>query len=434
MPLLRRTSVLLPLSARVVLLSVLMSGLCATGALFFLVSRLETRQEELRFRELAQRRFTAIRIGTDGALTALQGVNQLFAAMGAVSSEQFRIYTRPLLQAHPYLLALGFQRIVLAQERAAYEAMMRSTFAAFQITELAPDGSLTCAGNRAAYRVVEYVEPAAGNEVVFGMDSGFMEVQNVAMRRAAQLGLPAATALFGLAQYKGMKKGFLVLLPVHAGKSSEKGGAPTRLVGYNAALFRADELFARILASTNVASTMGLTISVHALASGQVTEEVFRTASPASAVSWLESHVARLCGSRPLPLHEDILGLDAAIEWLVGQFQRRSGIHCRLAWNSGAAILDERVATALFRIVQEALANVLRHADASEVTITLGSNAGTVNMTITDDGRGAQPEDCCRAGGFGLAGIRERVVALGGKFDIVGAPGIGLTLIICLPG
>ena len=69
------------------------------------------------------------------------------------------------------------------------------------------------------------------------------------------------------------------------------------------------------------------------------------------------------------------LGLDAAIEWLVGQFQRRSGIHCHLAWNSGAAILEERVATALFRIVQEALANVLRHADASEVTITLGSTA-----------------------------------------------------------
>lgn len=106
MPLLRRTSVLLPLSARVVLLSVLMSGLCATGALFFLVSRLETRQQEFRFRELAQRRFIAIRIGADGALAALQGVNQLLAARGTVSSEQFRIYTRPLLQAHPYLLVL----------------------------------------------------------------------------------------------------------------------------------------------------------------------------------------------------------------------------------------------------------------------------------------------------------------------------------------
>ena len=714
MPLLRRTSVLLPLSARVVLLSVLMSGLCATGALFFLVSRLETRQEELRFRELAQRRFTAIRICADGALAALQGVNQLFAAMGAVSSEQFRIYTRPLLQAHPYLLALGFQRIVLARERAAYEAMMRSTSGAFQITELAPDGSLVRAGNRAAYRVVEYVEPAAGNEAVFGMDSGFVEVHNVAARRAARLGLPAATALFGLTQYKGLKKGFLVLLPVHAAKSTGEGDAPTRVVGYNAALFRADELFARILASTNVASTTGMTLSVHALASGQVTEEVFRSASPAPAVSWLRPQLAKLFGCRPLSLHEDIdiagsawrliavaacrflpghhagsllvlllglastlsascylgklnrrtlelahanaklshdiverrdialalsrsedrfrrlvelssdfyweqdaayrfrflagrkvretpamlarvigrtrwevalsvdpeelaahralveahqpfqnfeylltltpneqvwlsvngepvfdedgqfagyrgtgrdisrrkrseqalreltahresikeqerkrialeihdelgqtlmalrldvaslyarvcgharlgervglalshidssiravrniindlrppvldLGLDAAIEWLVGQFQRRSGIHCHLAWNSGAAILEERVATALFRIVQEALANVVRHADASEVTITLGSNAGAVNMTIADNGRGAQPEDCRRAGSFGLAGISERVVALGGKFDIVSAPGIGLTLVICLP-
>ena len=127
------------------------------------------------------------------------------------------------------------------------------------------------------------------------------------------------------------------------------------------------------------------------------------------------------------------LGLDAAIEWQVGQFQRRSGIHCHLAWNSGATGLDERVATALFRIVQEALTNVLRHAGASEITITLGSTARAVNMTITDNGRGARPEDCRRAGSFGLAGISERVVALGGKFDIVSEPGMGLTLVICLP-
>jgi signal transduction histidine kinase len=127
------------------------------------------------------------------------------------------------------------------------------------------------------------------------------------------------------------------------------------------------------------------------------------------------------------------LGLDAAIEWQVGQFQRRSGIQCHLAWNSGATVLNERLATALFRIVQEALTNVLRHADASEVTITLGSNVGAVNMTITDNGMGADPEDCRRAGSFGLAGISERVVALGGKFDIVTEQGMGLTLFICLP-
>jgi PAS domain S-box-containing protein len=714
MPLLRRTSALPPVSPRMVLLLVFLAGLCATGALFFLVSRLETRQQELHFRELAQRRFTAIRVGTEGALAALHGVNQLFAAMGRVSDEQFRIYTRPLLQAHPYLVALGFQRIVLAQERAAYEARMRLTFPAFQITELAPDGSLVRAGSRPTYRVIEYIEPLAGNEAVFGMDSSFLGVHSAAARRAVQLGLPAATALFGLPQYRGMKKGFLVLLPVYSGESSEQGTAPTRVSGYNAALFLADELFARILASTRVMTSPGLTMSVHSLASGQMAEEVFRSADPASDAFRLEQPVARLFGSRPLLLHEDIdvagsawrltagagckfrpehhagsllvlllglastlsaaaylrklnrrtldlahanamlnrdiaerreialalsrsedrfrrlvelssdwyweqdaayrfsllagrkvreapgmlarvigrtrwevalsadpddlavhralveahqpfqnfeylltlnhgqqvwlsvngepvfdedgyfagyrgtgrdisqrkrseqalreltahresikeqerkriareihdelgqtllalrldvaslylrvggharlrervglalsqiditvravrniindlrppvldLGLDAAIEWQVGQFQRRSGIHCHLAWNSSAAGLDERVATALFRIVQEALTNVLRHASASEVTITLGSTARAVNMTINDNGRGAQPKDCRRAGSFGLAGISERIVALGGKFEIVSKPGMGLTLIICLP-
>ncbi|MFL6715989.1 MAG: CHASE domain-containing protein [Burkholderiaceae bacterium] len=714
MPLLCRRSALPPVSARMVLLSAFMAGLCATGALFFLVSRLEARQEELRFRDLAQRRFTAIRIGTEGALAALQGVNQLFAAMGTVSGEQFRIYTRPMLQAHPYLVALGFQRIVPAQERAAYEARMRLTSPAFQITELAPGGSLVRAGNRATYRVIEYIEPLAGNEVVVGMDSGFLEIPSAAAQRAAQLGLPTATALFGLPQYKGMKKGFLVLLPVYAWKTSGEGTAPMRVAGYNAAVFLAEELFARILAPSRVVTSPGLTMSVHSLASDQMAEEVFRSTSTASDVFWLERHVARLFGSRPLLLHEDIdiagsawrltartageflpehhagsllvlllglastlsaagylrklnrrtldlahanamlnrdiaerheiaqalsrsedrfrrlvelssdwyweqdaayrfsllagrkvreapgmlarvigrtrwevalsadpedlaahralverhqpfqnfeylltlnhgqqvwlsvngepffnedgqfagyrgtgrdisqrkrseqalreltahresikeqerkriareihdelgqtllalrldvaslhlrvgahirlrervglalsqidftiravrniindlrppvldLGLDAAIEWQVGQFQRRSGIHCHLAWNSGATNLDERVATALFRIVQEALTNVLRHAGASAVTITLGSTARAVNITIADNGRGAQPEDCRRAGSFGLAGISERVVALGGKFDIVSEPGSGLTLLICLP-
>ncbi len=127
------------------------------------------------------------------------------------------------------------------------------------------------------------------------------------------------------------------------------------------------------------------------------------------------------------------LGLDAAIEWQVGQFQRRSGIRCHLAWNSGATSFDERLATALFRIVQEALTNVLRHAGASEVTITLASTACAVHMAIADNGRGARPEDCRHAGGFGLAGISERVLALGGKFEIVSAPDSGLTLLIILP-
>jgi signal transduction histidine kinase len=67
---------------------------------------------------------------------------------------------------------------------------------------------------------------------------------------------------------------------------------------------------------------------------------------------------------------------------------------------------------------------VLRHAGASAVRITLGGTAGAVNMTIADNGRGAQPEDCHRAGRFGLAGISERVVAPGGKFDIVSDPGM----------
>nr|WP_217343841.1 CHASE domain-containing protein [Noviherbaspirillum sp. L7-7A]MBV0877926.1 CHASE domain-containing protein [Noviherbaspirillum sp. L7-7A] len=563
---------------------------------------------------------------------------------------------------------------------------MRLLLPAFQITEPASDGSLVRASHRPTYRVIEYIEPLAGNEVVFGMDSGYLEAHNAAARRAAQTGLPAATTLFELPQFKGMKKGFLVLLPVHAWKySEEEGPAPMRVAGYNAAVFVAEELFARILAPVGLVTSPGLTMSVHALAPGRMAEQVFRDADAVPDSFWLEQHVARLFGARYLALHEEIdiggsawrvtaesasafhvgnhagsllvlllglastlsaacylrklnrhtldlthanamlnrdiaercgielalcrsedrfrrlvelssdwyweqdaayrfsllagpkveqmpgilarvigrtrwevagdadpdalathralveshrpfqnfeylltvnasqqvwlsvngepvfdengqfasyrrtgrdisqrkrseqalreltahresikeqerkriareihdelgqtllalrldvaslyvrvggqarlqervglalsqidltiravrniindlrppvldLGLDAAIEWQVGQFQRRSGIRCHLARNSGATSLEERVATALFRIVQEALTNVLRHAGASEVTITLGSTARTVNMAIADNGRGAPPEDCRRVGGLtGLA-------------------------------
>src|SRR3712207_5402920 len=104
-------SALLPASTRLVLLC----GLCATFPLFILVSRLETQQEELRLRELAKRRFIAIRNGTEGVLGALRSVNQLFSAVGNVTHEQFHAYAQPLLRDHPGVVALGYQRLVRAE-------------------------------------------------------------------------------------------------------------------------------------------------------------------------------------------------------------------------------------------------------------------------------------------------------------------------------
>jgi signal transduction histidine kinase len=127
------------------------------------------------------------------------------------------------------------------------------------------------------------------------------------------------------------------------------------------------------------------------------------------------------------------LGIDAAIEWLVKRFTQRTGISCDLVWDSDAIVLDERTATALFRIMQESLNNVLKHACASRVQIALTSTANAVTMMIADDGVGTDIHACRKPNAFGLAGIGERVMALGGRFELITAPGKGMKLLVHLP-
>lgn len=112
------------------------------------------------------------------------------------------------------------------------------------------------------------------------------------------------------------------------------------------------------------------------------------------------------------------LGLNAAIEWQVKEFQRRSGIDCRLLMQENELELDDTRATALFRILQESLNNVLRHAQATRVEIELRQDDGVLSMRIADNGVGMYP-GCRRKGNsFGLIGIKERISALGGTMAI----------------
>jgi len=128
----------------------------------------------------------------------------------------------------------------------------------------------------------------------------------------------------------------------------------------------------------------------------------------------------------------DDLGLAAAAEWLVSDFEKRTGIRCRLSLPEGCLELSEPVATAMFRILQEALTNVARHADAERVTATLEVDADRVGLTVSDDGAGFDPEEP-GTGGFGLLGIRERVGAFAGVFDIVSGGGRGTSIHVELP-
>jgi PAS domain S-box-containing protein len=126
------------------------------------------------------------------------------------------------------------------------------------------------------------------------------------------------------------------------------------------------------------------------------------------------------------------LGLNAAIEWQVEDFQRRSGIECKLLLEEEFSV-DDDCATALFRILQESLNNVLRHAQASGVRIALYRRDGNLFMKIEDNGIGLYPDCRRKANSFGLIGIEERINALGGELVIESNRQQGTALIVSIP-
>ncbi len=133
------------------------------------------------------------------------------------------------------------------------------------------------------------------------------------------------------------------------------------------------------------------------------------------------------------PLMLDDLGLNAAIEWLARDASRRIGIpvHTRLPLAEPA--LDRRLATAIYRMVQEALTNVARHAQARSVDVALQAQDGQLVLTVADDGVGLGEQVLQRAGSFGLMGLRERALMLGGSVLVGARPGGGTRLTVRLP-
>jgi PAS domain S-box-containing protein len=130
------------------------------------------------------------------------------------------------------------------------------------------------------------------------------------------------------------------------------------------------------------------------------------------------------------------LGLAAALEWLVNDFRNRCGIDCRLRMphDVGFARVDGETAVVLFRIVQESLQNVLRHARASYVEVALEELGDEIMLSVEDNGVGIAPQHRNKSGSFGLIGIAERVDALRGTLHLHDyEPGAGTRLSVRLP-
>lgn len=129
------------------------------------------------------------------------------------------------------------------------------------------------------------------------------------------------------------------------------------------------------------------------------------------------------------------LGLPAALEWTLAQFEQHSGIATALTviGDGDAAPQDSRRNTAIFRIVQDSLLNILRHAAATQLEVTLHNGADALAITIVDDGRGVHPDDAGKEASFGLHSVRARVDAFGGQLALDNRPGDGATLTIMIP-
>src|SRR5476649_2718590 len=125
-------------------------------------------------------------------------------------------------------------------------------------------------------------------------------------------------------------------------------------------------------------------------------------------------------------------GIVAALEWLAAEFDRNGRTVCRLRVQDENIVMSEDHAIVLFRLVQEALTNVARHAAASEVIITLERTPVACVLEVRDDGQGFNAQ-VIRKTSFGLSGMEERVLMLGGQIEVLSAPGAGTSIKVSLP-
>jgi len=129
----------------------------------------------------------------------------------------------------------------------------------------------------------------------------------------------------------------------------------------------------------------------------------------------------------------DHFGLKEAIQWEATKFQARTGIRCRVAWDVKEGLTDRTRQLAVYRILQEALTNVARHAHAGAVRISLRERGKGLTLTVRDNGRGITKPELASVESIGLLGMTERARMLGGRVTIVGAPGRGTTVTVTVP-
>lgn len=126
-------------------------------------------------------------------------------------------------------------------------------------------------------------------------------------------------------------------------------------------------------------------------------------------------------------------GLYPAIQWLAESFQRRTGVKTSLTANNQAIEADKAIQLTAYRTAQEALTNISKYAESSQVQLDLSDAEGVLTLEITDNGRGIPVETLKNPTGFGIRGLKERARVVGGWLDISSREGRGTTIILSIP-
>jgi signal transduction histidine kinase len=142
--------------------------------------------------------------------------------------------------------------------------------------------------------------------------------------------------------------------------------------------------------------------------------------------------VQRITSELRPPLLDD-LGITSVMQWHIEKFQKRSGIRCKLSFAPDEIILPEKISTAVFRIFQEALTNVARHADATKVYVSIKREKDQLLLSIDDNGRGITDRDISNPNSFGIIGMAERIHPWKGTLDIRCTGGKGTTVRATIP-
>jgi len=129
----------------------------------------------------------------------------------------------------------------------------------------------------------------------------------------------------------------------------------------------------------------------------------------------------------------DDLGISAAIEWQAGEFEKLAAIKCEFSSNPKDIILGQESSIVIFRILQEILTNIIRHACATRVNISLKEEGSSIVLKVRDNGVGISNRQITNPKSFGLISMRERVRPCGGEIKISGSPGKGTTVVVVIP-